>query len=131
MLDIKIENVEELVEKLNAVVEHVETMGRSTMPEELTAWQKEDMRRRYANTTTPDDKTAFTEIWPRSRLSGQRQVTHRASSRQLRTAVSRPGGAGRPRSDRQILRPELFEKLCARMRALLAKTMEWPSGKQS
>jgi hypothetical protein len=90
-----------------------------TMPAELTAWQREDMNREYPNTTAPDRMTAFTLIWPRSR----KRRLHRKPQR--RRVYLRQGR--QPASQRSLLRPELFEKLCERMTALLHKTV-FPHG---
>jgi hypothetical protein len=102
------------------------------IPVELTNWQIEDMRRQFPNTETPDENTAETDIWPRSRSS----AAHRPSTG---IAIGRPRGTGGRRiaaprivnkgevihSARPILRPELFQKLCERMRALLASAVPW------
>jgi hypothetical protein len=96
------------------------------MGDELTNWQREDMHRHFPNTQTPDPHTAFTLIWPRSRLTDQKKHEHKALV--VRRALP-PTFIGQHRSARPILRPELFDRLVTRMRMLLDTTMTWPKGK--
>jgi hypothetical protein len=96
------------------------------MAEELTAWQTEDMKRNYPNTTTTQN-TATTMIWPRSRLSEQRQAQRRQAMRQpnRRSGLPRPRGA-LVHSARPILREELFDQLTERMDELMVDKLGWP-----
>ena len=83
--------------------------------EELTVWQREDMHRRFPNTTQEQD-AASTEIWPHSRreMEGRERPASRRS-RPLRRRTARPVVAGpRARSTRPILRPALFDQLVER-----------------
>ena len=47
----------------------IEEFGSFEVPIGLSAWQREDMNRKYPNQEHPDNKTALTRIWPRSRVS--------------------------------------------------------------
>ena len=89
---------------------------------ELTAWQREDMNRRYPNTEEINQTTALTLIWPRSRRQVARQ--NRAPRRKplLRGRATR---IAKPAGDRPILRPELFDRLCERMSAMMARELQW------
>jgi hypothetical protein len=94
------------------------------MAAELTAWQTEDMHRKYPNTTL-EGNTATTDIWPRSRgvlgritravpLRLRRRFTRRITTAQAVAASLRP-----------ILRTTLADKLLARMAALMQKELKW------
>jgi hypothetical protein len=127
VLEIEINNAEELSKTLGSMIEQIKLLGSEGLPNELTAWQVEDMRRRYPHTETPDDKTATTEIYPRSRLSDDR----RRQRRQPRVRIlAKPRGAGRQsaHSNRPILRPELLTKLVERMDALMQTALKWKPG---
>jgi hypothetical protein len=94
------------------------------MAQQLTDWQREDMNRRWPDTVMPTPHSVQTSIWPRSRL-----VEHHATgkprgrpkgAKTLHLAKSVKGPTGRIlQSQRPILRPELFDKLDARMVKLL------------
>jgi hypothetical protein len=116
-------NVEQLNKKFDALIDRIKDLPR-TVPVELTAWQNDDMRRARPNTDAAGDQ-ASTMIWPRSRLELEGKRPPRA--RYLRRNAGRRRGPPQPRgrSSRPILRPELFEKLCERMMALLKRTMKW------
>jgi hypothetical protein len=92
---------------LQRMADRIEELGRSDIPAELTAWEVEDMHRKYPNTETPDDHSAETEIWPTSRL---------ALARSHRRVIVR---------HRPILREELRERLRARMVALMEEKLRW------
>lgn len=83
---------------------------RESIPLEMVAWQRDDMRRQYPNIEEIGDSW-LTLIWPRSRL----EVRRRAQGRKRKTVFTRAALGSRP-----ILRPELFDKLHNRMRLLLA-----------
>jgi hypothetical protein len=121
MLHISID-VAPLLERFERMEERIAGFGSVDMPTELTEWQEEDMNRRYPNTVVPDSKTALTHIWPRSRLS-ERRSYERTRERRRRPSLSRaPAFRG---GTRPILRPELFERLCQRMAALLPEKLRW------
>ena len=110
-----------LLTKFDGLVHRVDDLSQA-MPAELTQWQKEDMKRERPNTEIVDDMTAATTIWPRSRLVGPQRPRPKQPrlGRPIRTHSGKP-----PPSTRPILRPELYDALCARMAALLQKTMQW------
>jgi len=125
MMHIEMFGLDEIARTIDSMSKQIEQLGKSNMADELTAWQAEDMRRRYPNTKQDDDKTVSTEIWPRSRLSEQRR---KQRSRPLRIHVApRTGTAGGTpvHSARPILRSELFTTLVERMDALLARVLQW------
>lgn len=134
MIQIDIEGVEGLFQTIDSMVDQVDTFGREEMPQGLTDWQIEDMRRRYPQTDMPNDKTAVTTIYPRSPLSDM--PGYKAGKYKRRTVViTKPnvgglGGAGGRTSTRPILRPELFEKLYDRMTGLIEQSLKWiPHGR--
>jgi hypothetical protein len=132
MLNIQVFTVD-AEERLTAMQQLVQNFGHEDMPQELESWQREDMHRHFPNTDTPNYVTAETSIWPRSRTY---EKTHRAFSlpRRLQRPLSpRPrliGATGKPGSERPILRPELFDKLCSRMAELMAGKLTWRSTSQ-
>lgn len=91
--------------------------------DELTEWQVEDMRRRFPQTDQPDNKTAETEVFPRSRTwrkppSG-RHGGRRSTFLRVPRGTRPKSYGGKFRSTRPILRAELFDKLSDRVGALL------------
>jgi hypothetical protein len=93
------------------------------MADELTAWQTEDMRRRYPNTET-EENAVSTEIWPTSRVveRDQKKINKIIKARKSSNMI---GTVKRSGSTRPILRPELYDKLVARMDELMAKDLTW------
>jgi hypothetical protein len=96
------------------------------MATELTAWQVEDMHRRYPNTDLKED-TVETDIWPRSRAQ-------ETDKKKIREAIKRPrifrthspGIKGiKGTSNRPILRPSLYDMLVERMTALMERCLSW------
>jgi hypothetical protein len=95
---------------------------------ELVTWQVQDMHRQYPNIDRPDQFTAETHVWARSRLTAEWHRQHRKprSSRylgrarrsQLQARV-RQYVRGQQRSTRPILRPVLLEKLEDRVQMLI------------
>lgn len=118
MLRYDIVNADEIAGRFRALCERIEALPHASA-EELTAWQREDMKRHYPNTDETIDG-ASTDIFPRSRKVVQRSAAQRQQPQPRQ-------GVGRKRlpSKRPILRPELFDKLVERMMALLEKTMVW------
>ena len=111
------------------MTQHFATFPQATAGE-LTNWQREDMRRAYPNTTLNEDE-ASTEIWPRSRLSDERQKEQQRRVwpprvRQARRMLPRLHGA-RVISTRPILRESLKEQLVARMTTLMQECLSWAS----
>ena len=104
----------------------IEKMKVVPVPAELTAWQSEDMRRRYPETDTINPTTAMTTIYPRSRRDANWLKRKRAVIRRGVTPVRR-GPATRivAPSNRPILRPMLFYRLRERMRLMLVREASW------
>jgi hypothetical protein len=126
MFEIKAEGVEPLAAKFDKLAAQVEALHHE-MPDELTAWQVEDMRRKYPNiavTQAANQTTAETDIWPRSRQEGNRKQRRAAFKQPKRYRLS--GNRVVRSARRAILRPELFAKLQQRMSALIKKAMAWP-----
>ena len=104
------------------------------MAEELTDWQRDDMHRKYPNTTL-EDTDASTLIWPRSRLAEDthRQVAPRRAKwpPRIKQRARAPVAIARGGSTRPLLRPELFEKLADRMAALMADKLNWVTSRSA
>jgi hypothetical protein len=115
-----------LVARLDAMTEKLKEFPKY-MADELTAWQTEDMRRRYPNTET-EESAVSTEIWPTSRVveKDQKKINKiirarkNAGGKALAVRSQVKGGHHKP-----ILRPELYDKLVVRMDELMAKELTW------
>jgi len=110
--------VEGMIEKLKVV----------PVPAELTAWQREDMRRRFPYTEVINPTAARTLIYPRSRRTAgwlQTKRPPRPRKPVMRGKAKRIGRPILPASSRPILRPELFEQLRARMRDMMQREIKW------
>lgn len=110
---------EERVQKM------LDTLKTVPVAKELTAWQTQDMRRRYPSTEEINPVTAMTVIYPRSRLDRRSPGARaRAGAKPVRrgrlTRVAKPPAGTRP-----ILRPELLDKLGERMNAMLVREVKW------
>jgi hypothetical protein len=128
MLEISLD-VSSLVERQEAMVKKLEEFPKRHMTAELTAWQTEDMRRRFPNTKMPDEHTVETDIWPSSRTA---RVVERDQKKinailRARKTANRPrlGAVRRIGTNRPILRSELYEKLVTRMDELMVKELSW------
>jgi hypothetical protein len=132
MFEITIDGADELLKKFETLAAQI-TALQQTMPKELVSWQSEDMHRKFPNiesSSSGQETTASTEIWPRSRRSEDRPHTHTAGRSRGPTMhqPKRTGPGGRPPpSTRPILRPELETTLHDRMVALVSEAMKWPS----
>jgi hypothetical protein len=117
--------------RLSAMQRLIRDFGHEDMPQELENWQRDDMRRQFTNMETPNYVTAETRIWPRSRTYDKTHRERPLPKRLRRALTSRPrlivGATGVPSSQRPILRPELFDKLCARMADLMERKLAWRS----
>jgi hypothetical protein len=99
--------------------------------DELVTWQIQDMRRHYTNVDRPDDMTATTDIWPRSRIS-RPYIRHgergRPRGRDMHREPQRPKplepGQRSQRSTRPILRESLWLMLVDRVRVLI-QDLNW------
>ena len=123
MFEIKIEGVEALSAKLEKYPKQI-TELQSVVPQEMEAWQRDDMHRKYPNTesaTISNETTATTYVWPRSRTPSKRERRFQAPKK---FQPSRRGPVSR--SNRPILRAELLTQLWQRMVRLTAEAMKWP-----
>lgn len=109
----------------------IRDFGHEAIPQELEAWQRDDMRRRFPKVETPNYVSATTTVWPRSRTYEQRHRERPLLQRLRRRALTaRPrlvgAGGGKPGgSQRPILRPELFAKLHVRMADIMKRKLAW------
>ena len=102
--------------RIDDMRERLKKLGAQDIQDEMFNWQAEDMHRKRPR-VRGFRKRATTIIRPHSVAEMKRE--HRAMLR----AKRRKGGFHHL-STRPILRPELYERLCQRMRALLA-TVSW------
>ena len=106
------------------ITDMMNTLQVVPIPAELTAWQREDMKRKVPNTEVLNATAARTMIYPRGRtnLAANKRAPRRTKPllRGKATRISAPAGHHRP-----ILRPELFDKLCQRMRELMDREVKW------
>ena len=117
-------------ETLTRMQIQIRDLGHEIMPEQLTAWQVEDMNRKFPNTETPDYVTAETKIWPRSRIyerTHQHRVAREARFRRPRSSMPRlvnnygkSTGTSHP-----ILRVKLYEMLISRMAEVMSVNLKW------
>jgi len=130
MFSVEVQGVDPLIAKLDRLTKQIE-VAEEEMPRELVTWQREDMHRKFPNMQAGqagDETTALTSIWPRSRLIKPREKQPRLTGGpRLKKAprVALPG-SGRVHSTRPVLRPELYDRLVARMTELIGKAMQWP-----
>jgi hypothetical protein len=119
----------EVTDAIDKLLENVHTLP-DDFATELTEWQTEDMRRKYPETDRPDENTAETDVYPRSR-TWHKQPTGQPPGRPRRSSFLRVPRGARPksptgqrsgfRSGRPILRRELFESLSDRIGELLRR----------
>lgn len=124
MFEVKVEGVDQLVAKLDKYQAQL-TELQTGMPEEMDAWQREDMKRRYPSTdsnTVDTHTTASTTIKPRSAIPTKNSI-RRQGPKQHRPATKR---GPLPPSTRPILRTELLRQLWTRMARLTAEALRWP-----
>jgi len=123
MLHYSLIGASEAAGTVNRMIEDIRAFGHEHMPQELTAWQAEDMHRHFPRTETPNYVTAETYIWPRSRTWRRKDRQHRPRYvARVHQGVIRQGGK------HPILRPELFEKLQERMARLMREKLTWKPG---
>jgi hypothetical protein len=128
MLNIEVKT-EAVKQRLDFMKERLETFSHTEMPQGLTDWQTEDMRRKYPETQTDTSNSEMvstsTMIYPRSRTYEQTHP-HRGHA----VAKKRPVLSSMPRLKTStlrhpILRSELFDKLLSRMSAMLSEKIKW------
>jgi hypothetical protein len=129
---VEIAGLDQLNQRIAAMADNIAKFGSTDMPGELDAWQVEDMHRHYPQTDTPDDHTATTEIFPRSRVPSK-HMKARKTGRLVPIALAKPRGtAGKTVvSVRPILRESLWKQLCERMDQLMEKCLSWASASRS
>jgi len=121
MIEISVDT-SRVVKLLDGAVESLDELNEKVTTEFVT-WQRTDMRRTYPNVDRLSEDTVETKIWPRSRLTKQnlsRRHRQRATGIHKGVVVHSRGGTPAP-----ILRPTLFDKLCQRMRGILAGLIPW------
>jgi hypothetical protein len=129
MFEVRIEGLDTFTKKLEAMQAKVKGLHQA-MPQELEAWQRDDMHRRFPNTKVDDsdeETVASTEIWPRSRLPSKDQHHHQGPKQHAVARASPRQHLARPvkRSTRPILREELLQKLRDRMIRLVEEALKW------
>ena len=99
------------------------TLQTVPVPAELTLWQTEDMHRKYPNTEELNQTAARTLIYPHSRRARVRKtigsLIKKPTHRVMRRTAATPGHR------RPILRPELYDKLSARMNDMMRRFVRW------
>ena len=103
-----------MAKRLDAMLKQLEEFPQK-MSNEFLTWQRDDMRRQVPE-ATPEDNGVSTIITPRGQNQGPRR-RHRIVAKGI--AISRI------KSNRPILRPELFDRLVDRMDTLLDNELEW------
>jgi hypothetical protein len=137
MLHVEV-HTDKIVERLNAMTASIDVFGKTDMPQGLTDWQVQDMKRKYPETDLEenigDEVSATTTIYPRSRTYDQTHpYQHRPAHLMhhvVATAVRKPVLSSMPRLKHSIirhpiLRPELFDMLFSRMTAILSEKIKW------
>jgi len=105
----------------------IRDVGHEIIPEQLTAWQREDMHRQFPNVEEPNYVSAETTIWPRSRTyerAHKKRMTREALFKR-KSLSAMPRLKGTPGAHRPILRPALFDALVERMSKMLAVNLQW------
>lgn len=143
MFEAKVDGIEQLFAKFDTFTKQVASLH-ETIPQELVAWQHDDMHRKFPNIdveSSGNETAASTEIWPHSRLEAQEAKAWRQNRRgpkQFRVARAGPvqhrigraapkqKGGPEQASTRPILRDELKKKLTERMLTVTSEAMKWP-----
>jgi hypothetical protein len=127
MFSVSAEGVDELLKKLDTFGGQIDGL-KTSWPQELETWQREDMNRKYPNTAVNDaepELAATTQIWPTSRLAAEdnkrRRLSLKTQPKRYRVKTGKPAPSNRP-----ILRQDLQKKLYARMIELAEKALQWP-----
>lgn len=122
MFEIKLDGMDALAAKFEKLEKQIGELH-TTWPDELTAWQREDMKRKYPNTqaeTANNETKATTYVWPRSRTPNN---SRRFQAPKQHLPVKRGPVV---RSNRPILRAELLTRLYDRMKKLASEALKWP-----
>lgn len=125
MLEVTVD-AQAVIDQINNMQEQL-TAFPTQMATELTTWQTDDMHRQKPN-TTQEEKSVYTLITQHT-PGAKKLVTASPVRRQrLRSRELHPKVLHQPRGlklVRPILRPHLFDMLCARMRKLLKEKLKW------
>jgi hypothetical protein len=122
MLHVSVEGADKCADLMADMMDTIEAFP-VPMAEEFVTWQRNDMRRRYPKIDLVDPMTVATSIYPRSRLSAR--FKRGVKPTRSRRIVIKSTGRQRGGSQRPILRPALFERLCVRMAELLGNRIKW------
>jgi len=125
-IEVKTEAIQKRVE---AMIEHVKMFGHDDMPQTLTDWQVQDMRRKYpeieTEQVTPEEYNASTVIYPRSRTYEQTHPHRARPIARRKTALSSMPRLIKSVIRHPILRPVLFDLLHSRMVASISEKLKW------
>jgi hypothetical protein len=115
MLHVEISDaeIEKILERFDAMAAGLAQLEH-TMPEELTDWQREDLRRKRTFTDKPAILVATTKVWSRrgrAKKMGRRRYRMVKRKRQFHLRPS------------QIMSMKLIEKLHARMIDLVTRSL--------
>jgi len=101
---------------IDDMTDEIKNVGQREIFEELVAWQREDMNRKYPNALQDTEHSAVTGIWPRSRTWVPKGKGGKAPTRVY---------APPRRSTRPILRAELLTMLQDRMVKMVSDLLKW------
>lgn len=127
MLTVEFKGADRVVGRIDELQKRLDGLYQN-IPEELKAWQEEDMHRKqpFAKSVIHGHSSkATTVIRPRSRKSQKWRAARRAARRAAARAGHFRSSVHRLRRNQPILRPELFTELCGRMAELMHKTITW------
>ena len=99
-----------LMDRLNGIVQKMQTFGSQSMPQEMTDWQQQDLNRKQPRTYTPSPVEAWTDIWSRVAMP----ITGVGKGRRRMVSIRRP-----------ILRPQLMDSFHQREITRLDKEVDW------
>jgi hypothetical protein len=106
----------------NRIGKMLNTLQTVPVPDELTLWQTEDMHRKRPDTEILNQTAARTRIYPR----GRRVLVRKTIGTLIKKPrVVRRRAVATPGQRRPILRPELYDKLCARMNDMMRRFVKW------
>jgi hypothetical protein len=114
--------IDKLMAKFDAMADGLTQLER-TMPEELTNWQREDLKRVKTFTDTPAPLVAFTKVWRRWKKHGWRVPRQRGRPRR---GQSKSPKSSAPTITHAILSPKLSNSLHRRMVDLVVRSMTGP-----
>ena len=110
------------LKQLDELTANIAALTQTGLTTTFTAWQAEDMHRKFPKVDGSPPSISTNTIYPRSQLPRVQQP--RARSTRTRSIIA-AGRAIRSGTAKPILRPELFEKLCKRMVDMLKEACAW------